>query len=53
MKTTQSISEVQWFGAKRAGATAVEVEGASHAVAVSRPKDVADLIREAVRATSA
>ncbi|MBB5783146.1 ATP-binding protein [Nonomuraea jabiensis] len=37
---------------RQAGATAVEVEGASHAVAVSRPKDVADLIREAVRATS-
>ncbi|MFI9844901.1 alpha/beta fold hydrolase [Nonomuraea sp. NPDC051941] len=45
--------EVQRFGAKRAGATVVEVEGASHAVAVSRPKDVADLIREAVRAVSA
>ncbi|KOU61210.1 alpha/beta hydrolase [Streptomyces sp. MMG1533] len=44
--------EVQRFGAKRAGATVVELEGASHAVAVSRPKDVADLIREAVRATS-
>ncbi|MEV0406174.1 alpha/beta hydrolase [Actinoallomurus sp. NPDC050550] len=45
--------EVERFGAKRAGATIVEVEGASHAVAVSRPTDVADLIREAVRATSA
>ncbi|MER6948763.1 alpha/beta hydrolase [Nonomuraea sp. NPDC000554] len=44
--------EVERFGAKRAGATIVEVEGASHAVAVSRPKDVAALIREAVRATS-
>ncbi|MEU2227367.1 alpha/beta hydrolase [Streptomyces sp. NPDC018347] len=44
--------EVERFGAKRAGATIVEVEGASHAVAVSRPKAVADLIREAVRATS-
>ncbi|MFF3500545.1 alpha/beta fold hydrolase [Streptomyces sp. NPDC003247] len=43
--------EVERFGAKRAGATVVEIEGASHAVAVSRPKDVADLIREAVRAT--
>lgn len=43
--------EVQRFAAKRAGATVVEIEGASHAVAVSRPKDVADLIREAVRAT--
>ncbi|WP_030345844.1 alpha/beta fold hydrolase [Streptomyces sp. NRRL S-1022] len=44
--------EVERFGAKRAGATIVEVEGASHAVAVSQPKAVADLIREAVRATS-
>ncbi|WP_405639904.1 alpha/beta fold hydrolase [Streptomyces sp. NBC_00019] len=43
--------EVERFGAKRAGATIVESEGASHAVAVSRPKEVADLIREAVRAT--
>ncbi|MFF7369975.1 alpha/beta fold hydrolase [Streptomyces tricolor] len=44
--------EVERFGAQRAGATIAEIEGASHAVAVSRPKAVADLIREAVRATS-
>lgn len=44
--------EVERFGAERAGATVVEIEGASHAVAVSRPKEVADLILEAVRATS-
>ncbi|WP_413754006.1 alpha/beta hydrolase [Streptomyces sp. R-74717] len=44
--------EVERFGAKRAGATIVEIEGASHAVAVSRPKEVAELIRDAVRATS-
>ncbi|MFF4485907.1 alpha/beta fold hydrolase [Streptomyces sp. NPDC001544] len=44
--------EVERFGAKRAGATVVELEGASHAVAVSQPKEVADLIREAVGATS-
>ncbi|MFK4066574.1 alpha/beta fold hydrolase [Streptomyces sp. NPDC029674] len=44
--------DVQRFGARRAGATVVEVDGASHAVAVSRPKEVADLIRDAVRATS-
>jgi pimeloyl-ACP methyl ester carboxylesterase len=44
--------EVERFGAKRAGATVVELEGTSHAVAVSRPKEVADLIRDAVRATS-
>jgi pimeloyl-ACP methyl ester carboxylesterase len=43
--------DVERFGAERAGATVVEIEGASHAVAVSRPKDVADLIRDAVRAT--
>ncbi|WSQ07347.1 alpha/beta hydrolase [Streptomyces sp. NBC_01231] len=43
--------EVERFGAERAGATIVEVEGASHAVAVSRPKEVADLILDAVRAT--
>ncbi|MFJ9357466.1 alpha/beta hydrolase [Streptomyces mirabilis] len=42
--------EVERFGAKRAGATILEVEGASHAVAVSRPKVVAELIRDAVRA---
>ncbi|MER5193662.1 alpha/beta fold hydrolase [Streptomyces sp. NPDC002755] len=44
--------EVERFGAKRAGATIVELDGASHAVAVSQPKAVADLILEAVRATS-
>ncbi|WP_037855971.1 alpha/beta fold hydrolase [Streptomyces sp. NRRL S-340] len=44
--------DVERFGAKRAGATVVEIEGASHAVAVSQPKQVADLIREAVHATS-
>ncbi|MFI9150109.1 alpha/beta fold hydrolase [Streptomyces sp. NPDC053367] len=43
--------EVQRFGAERAGATVVELEDASHAVAVSRPKEVAGLIRDAVRAT--
>lgn len=44
--------DVQRFAAKRAGATIVEVEAASHAVALSQPKEVADLIRDAVRATS-
>ncbi len=43
--------EVERFGAKRAGATVVELEGASHAVAVSRPEAVAGLIRDAVHAT--
>lgn len=44
--------EVERFAAKCVGATVVEMEGASHAVAVSHPKEVEDLIREAVRATS-
>ncbi|UUU25600.1 alpha/beta hydrolase [Streptomyces sp. DSM 40750] len=44
--------DVQRFGAKRAGATVTEIEGASHAVAVSRPKEVATTIQDAVRATS-
>ncbi|MFD7402049.1 alpha/beta fold hydrolase [Streptomyces sp. NPDC059866] len=44
-------AEVQLFGAKRAGATVVEIEGASHAVAVSQPKKTADVILDAVRAT--
>ncbi|MEV8528411.1 MULTISPECIES: alpha/beta hydrolase [unclassified Streptomyces] len=44
--------EVERFGAERAGATIVEIEGASHAVAVSQPKQVAALILDAVRATS-
>ncbi|AIS01322.1 hypothetical protein SGLAU_26920 [Streptomyces glaucescens] len=44
--------EAERFGAERAGATIVGLEGASHAVAVSRPREVADLIRDAVRATS-
>lgn len=45
-------AEVQRFAAKRAGATIVELPAASHAVALSQPKQVADLIRDAVRATS-
>ncbi|MFF1444322.1 alpha/beta fold hydrolase [Streptomyces sp. NPDC058295] len=44
--------EVERFGAQRAGATIVEIDGASHAVAVSQPKAVAELILDAVRATS-
>ncbi|WP_353945978.1 alpha/beta hydrolase [Streptomyces sp. HUAS MG91] len=42
--------EVERFGATRAGATVVEVDGASHAIALSRPKEVAEVIRTAVRA---
>ncbi|MGW1163151.1 alpha/beta fold hydrolase [Streptomyces sp. NPDC002513] len=44
--------EVERFGAKRAGATVVEFDGASHAVAVSRPKAVAEVIRDAVHTLS-
>ncbi|WP_043467808.1 alpha/beta fold hydrolase [Kitasatospora sp. MBT66] len=44
--------EVQRFGAERAGSVVVELPDASHAVALSEPKQVADLIRDAVRATS-
>ncbi|MDT0477508.1 alpha/beta hydrolase [Streptomyces sp. DSM 41014] len=43
--------EVERFGARRAGATTVEIEGASHAVTVSRPAEVAALVIDAVRAT--
>ena len=45
--------EVHRFGFARAGMTVVEVEGASHAVALSQPKAVADLVRTAVAATAA
>jgi pimeloyl-ACP methyl ester carboxylesterase len=45
--------EVHRFGYGRAGMTVREIEGASHAVALSQPRAVADVIREAVRATAA
>ncbi|MEU3744670.1 MULTISPECIES: alpha/beta fold hydrolase [Streptomyces] len=44
--------EVQRFGAARAGAVVVELPDASHAVVLSEPTRVADLIRDAVRASS-
>ncbi|MCX5203338.1 alpha/beta hydrolase [Streptomyces sp. NBC_00237] len=44
--------DVQRFGAARAGSVVVEVPDASHAVLLSEPTRVADLIRDAVRATS-
>lgn len=51
-RADQAINpEVQRFGAERAGAKVTEVEGASHGVIVSQPELVADLIRQAVRAT--
>lgn len=42
--------EVERLGGRRSGATVIEVEGASHAVALSHPATVADLILKAVRA---
>jgi pimeloyl-ACP methyl ester carboxylesterase len=45
--------EVHRFGFSRAGMTTVEVEGASHAIALSQPKAVADVVRQAVAAVSA
>jgi pimeloyl-ACP methyl ester carboxylesterase len=45
--------EVHRFGFSRAGMTIVEVEGASHAIALSQPKAVADVVRQAVGAVSA
>lgn len=44
--------EVQRFGAARAGAVVVELPDASHAVVLSEPTRVADLIRDAVWAAS-
>jgi pimeloyl-ACP methyl ester carboxylesterase len=41
--------EAGHFGAERAGATAVEVDGASHAVVLSQPKAVTRVILDAVR----
>ena len=44
-------AESQRYMAARAGATAVEID-ASHAVTVSRPVEVADLIDTTARATA-
>jgi len=44
--------KAQRFMAKRAGATTVTLKNASHAVAVSQPGAVADLIRRAARETA-
>jgi pimeloyl-ACP methyl ester carboxylesterase len=45
--------DVHRFGFERAGMKVTEVEGASHAVALSQPAAVAAVIREAVAATVA
>ncbi|CAM5713708.1 MULTISPECIES: alpha/beta fold hydrolase [Streptomyces] len=44
--------DAERFGAARAGATVVEIDGASHAVTLSQPTAVARLIRDAVHAVS-
>ncbi|MFJ3669528.1 alpha/beta fold hydrolase [Streptomyces sp. NPDC090106] len=44
--------EVERFGAERASATVVEIDGASHAVAVSQPKAVAQVVLDAVDAVA-
>ena len=42
--------EIHRFSYKRMGATVAEVEGASHVVMISHPKEVADVVRTAVEA---
>ncbi|MFF0225837.1 alpha/beta fold hydrolase [Streptomyces sp. NPDC004629] len=44
--------ELVRHGARRAEATVLEAEGASHAVPLSQPQEAAELIRDAVRATT-
>jgi pimeloyl-ACP methyl ester carboxylesterase len=44
--------DVHRFGYERAGMTTVEVEGASHAVALSQPQAVADVVRQAIAAVA-
>ncbi|MBF9066459.1 alpha/beta fold hydrolase [Streptacidiphilus fuscans] len=46
------LPEIQRFTAQRAGAVTVEAPGASHAVTVSRPSMVAELILEVTRTPS-
>ncbi|MEV7451062.1 hypothetical protein [Streptomyces nigra] len=40
------------LGTNRAGAAVIEIDGTSHAVAVSRPEEAADLKGNAVPATT-
>jgi hypothetical protein len=42
---------VERFGYKRAGLTTIEIDS-SHLVMLSHPHEVADLIREAIKAVS-
>jgi pimeloyl-ACP methyl ester carboxylesterase len=46
-----AFPEVHRFGFERAKMPTVEIEGASHLVIYSHPREVADVIREAVRET--
>ena len=41
---------VHRFSYNRMGATVTEIEGASHVVMISHPKEVAEVVRTAVRA---
>jgi pimeloyl-ACP methyl ester carboxylesterase len=43
---------VHHFSYERMGATVTEVEGASHVVMISHPKEVAEVVMTAVRATA-
>jgi pimeloyl-ACP methyl ester carboxylesterase len=44
--------EVHRFSYERMGATVTEVEGASHVVMISHPKEVAEVVKTAVRASA-
>jgi pimeloyl-ACP methyl ester carboxylesterase len=44
--------DVHRFSYERAGATTIEVDGASHVVMISQPKVVADVIRQALQAVA-
>jgi len=43
---------VHWFSYERMDATVTEIEGASHVVMISHPKEVAEVVMTAVRATA-
>jgi len=43
---------VHRFSYERMGATVTEIEGASHVVMISHPKEVAEVVMTAVRASA-
>src|SRR6202451_859200 len=45
-------SDVHRFGFRRAKMPSIEIEGSSHIVIYSHAKEVADVIRQAIRATA-